>query len=137
MNTSQEMYTEIILDYYNNPKNFGKLNNADIKFKDVNPSCGDEIEIEAKVKNKKIENIKFNGKGCAISLASAELLTENLKGKTLEEARELTKKEILNSLGINLSPLRLKCALLCLKVFKYGLYAYIGQSNNVGEKEYE
>ena len=135
MNQAQEMYTEVILDYYNNPKNFGKLDNPDIKFKDVNPSCGDEIEIETKIKNGKIEEIKFNGKGCAISLATAELLLEKLKGKTINEAKEITKEDVLELLKITLSPLRLKCALLSLKVFKYGLYNYMGQK--IGEEKYE
>ncbi len=135
MNLTEEMYTEMILDHYRNPKNFGNLTNSDIKFKDTNPSCGDEIEITAKVENNKIKEIKFNGKGCAISIASAELVTEYLKNKNIKDLQNFTKKEALELLGINLSPLRIKCALLSLKVFKYGLYNYIG--GNKSEEEYE
>lgn len=136
MNLSKEMYTELILDHYNNPKNFGSLENPDIKFKDTNPSCGDIVEIHAKIKDNKIQDIKFNGKGCAISLASAELLTEHLMGKTINEAKEIKKYEVLKILGIDLSPIRLKCALLSLKVFKYGMYMHLGKNLDDGE-EYE
>jgi nitrogen fixation NifU-like protein len=113
----------------------GNVKNPEIKFKDSNPSCGDEIEIEAKIENGIIKEIKFNGKGCAISLASAELLTQHLKGKKIEEIKNISREEALDLIKINLSPLRIKCVLLSLKVFKYGLYNYMEQSLN-GE-EYE
>jgi len=126
--TPKEMYTEIILDYYNNPKNFGTLDKPDIKFKDVNPACGDIVEITAKVNKNRIEDIKFKGNGCAISLASAEILAEHLKGKNIEDIKKLNKEDVLNILNVDLSPLRLKCALLPLKVFKLGLYNYLGKT---------
>jgi|SRR3989338_1502471 len=129
MKMSEEMYTEIILDYYKNPKNFGNLDNPEIKFKDLNPSCGDVVEIQVKLEKNKVHDVKFNGKGCAISLASAELLTEHLKGKNIDEIKNLNKEEILELLGINLSEIRLKCALLPLKVFKVGLYNYLGEKD--------
>jgi nitrogen fixation NifU-like protein len=134
MNLSKEMYTELILDHYNNPKNFGSLENPDIKFKDTNPSCGDIIEIHAKIKDNKIHNIKFTGKGCAISQATAEILTGHIKGKTLNEVSNLTKAEVLSLIGISLSPIRLKCALLSLKVLKCGVCLYLGE--NLDNEEY-
>ena len=128
--TTSEMYTEMIIDYSQNPKNFGKIENAVILFKDVNPSCGDVIEISASLEKETIKDIKFSGSGCAISMAAAELLTENLKGKKIEEGKILNKEDIFKMLGIELSPLRIKCALLCLKTFKCGLYNYMGEKLN-------
>ena len=126
--TSNEMYTEIILNLYNNPKNKGSIKNPDFKFKDTNPSCGDIIEIQCKIKDKKIIEIKFNGSGCAISQASTELLAEYLKNKQMDKIKNIDKIKLLELLEINISPMRLKCALLPLKVFKYGLYSYLGKT---------
>jgi nitrogen fixation NifU-like protein len=125
-----DIYKEIILDYYKNPRNYGKLENPDIKAKDSNPLCGDEIEIQIKLDDKKerIEEIKFNGRGCAISQASVSMLTEMVEGMKIEEIKELTKEHILELLGNpNLGPLRIKCALLGLKVLKLGVYSYLGE----------
>jgi|SRR3989344_35693 len=128
---SEEIYQEIILDYWRNPKNYGKLENPDISFRDTNPSCGDIIEIAIKIgKNNIIENIKFNGSGCIISQVSASMLTELVKNKSLEDIKNLKKEEILNMLGIELSGMRLKCALLSLKVLKFGVYNYLGEEND-------
>jgi len=122
------MYTEIIMDYYKYPKNKGKIENADIIFKDTNPLCGDVIEMSIKVNANHIKDIKFDGQGCAISLASASLLTEMVKGKSLEEIKNLTKEELLENLGApNLGHVRVKCAALSLKVLKYSVYRYLGE----------
>ena len=125
---SSDIYRELILDYYRNPRNFGKLDPHDIDSRDSNPLCGDEVEIQIKVSpDNKIEDIRFYGKGCAISLASASMLTELAKGKPLEWAKELSKDDILKMLGTSdLGPARIKCALLSMKVLKTGVYEYLG-----------
>jgi nitrogen fixation NifU-like protein len=125
---SSDIYRELILDYYRNPRNFGKLDPHDIDFKDSNPLCGDEIEMQVKVSpDGKMEDVKFIGKGCAISQASASMLTELAKGRPLEWVKELSKADILKMLGTSdLGPARIKCALLSMKVLKSGVYAYLG-----------
>ena len=125
--SATEIYQEFILDYWKNPKNFGKIENPTISFKDVNPSCGDVVQIDANIENGKIKDIKFFGSGCAISQAAASMLTEHLKGKNINEVKNLNKENILEMLDIELSAMRIKCALLCLKVFKCGLYLYLGE----------
>lgn len=126
---SSDFYRELILDYYRNPRNFGKLDPHDIDAKDLNPLCGDEIEMQIRVSpgRDKIEEIKFIGKGCAISLASASMLTEMAKGKPLEWVKELSRDDILKMLGTSdLGPARIKCAMLSVKVLKTGVYTYLG-----------
>jgi len=123
-----DVYTEIILDYYKYPRNKGKVTNPDIVFKDTNPLCGDVIEMSIRVNSNHIKEIKFEGNGCAISQASASLLTDMVQGKSLEEIKNLTKEELLENLGApNLGHVRVKCALLSLKVLKYGVYNYLGE----------
>jgi len=126
--SSADIYREIILDYYRNPRNFGRLEKYDIESHDVNPLCGDEIEMQLKVGDgQKIEEIKFTGKGCAISQASASMLTELAKGKQLEWVKEVSKEDIFKMLGDpDLGPSRVKCALLGMKVLKTGVYGYLG-----------
>jgi nitrogen fixation protein NifU and related proteins len=124
--SSADIYREIILDYYRNPRNYGKLTNPDIAQKDSNPLCGDELEMHINIKESKIVDVKFTGKGCAISQASASMLTELIMGKNFEEVKKLTKEDILDNLGLHdLGPARIKCALLSLKVLKSGLYSYL------------
>ncbi len=126
---SSDFYRELILDYYRNPRNFGKLDPHDIDAKDLNPLCGDEIEMQIRVspEKDKIEEIKFIGKGCAISQASASMLTELAKGKPLEWVKELAREDILKMLGTSdLGPARIKCAMLSVKVLKTGVYGYLG-----------
>ncbi len=115
-------YLEYLLDYYENPRNYGTIEKADISYEEGNPSCGDVIRIDLKLEEGKIKDIKFSGKGCVISQASASILTEMVKGKALEEIKKIGKAEILEAIGIPISPLRLKCALLSLKVLKAGIY---------------
>ena len=126
---SSDFYRELILDYYRNPRNFGKLDPHDIDAKDLNPLCGDEIEMQIRVSadKDKIEEIRFIGKGCAISQASASMLTEMAKGKPLEWVKELSRDDILKMLGTSdLGPARIKCAMLSVKVLKTGVYGYLG-----------
>ena len=123
----EEMYREIILDHYRHPHNYGELANADIKVKDSNPLCGDVITMQMNVNGGTIKDVKFVGRGCAISQASASLLTDFVKGKKIDEIKKLDKNDVLNLLGIEISYVRLKCALLSLKVLKSGLYSYLGE----------
>lgn len=125
---SSDIYKDIILDYYRNPRNFGDLPNPDVRAKDSNPLCGDIIEMQLKINDGKVEDVRFKGKGCAISQASASMLTEVVKGKSLDEVKAMSKSDVLNLLGIDPGPTRIKCALLGLKVMKLGVYAYLGQA---------
>ena len=119
----EDLYREIIIDRYKNPIYRGTLDPHDISFEDDNPLCGDHIRIDLRVdENERITEATFDGQGCAISQASADLLLESIQGKTLDEVKKLTKEEILDLLGIELGPVRLKCALLSLKVLKAGVY---------------
>ena len=126
---SEDLYKEIILDYYKNPRNFGTLENPDMKAMDTNPLCGDELEMQIKLgESNKIADIRFNGKGCAISMASASLLTEMVQGKNIDDARKFKKEELLGAMGTpNLGPVRIKCALLPLKVLKLAIYSSLGK----------
>lgn len=124
--SSADIYREIILDYYRNPRNYGKITNPDISQHDSNPLCGDELEMHINIKDDKVADVKFTGKGCAISQASASMLTELIMGKDFEYVKKLTKEDILDNLGLHeLGPARIKCALLSLKVLKSGLYSYL------------
>lgn len=128
------VYSEIILDYYRHPRNKGTLDHPQISAKDSNPLCGDIIEMQLELdKNNSVRDVRFNGQGCAISQASASMLTEIVKGKTVDEVRKISKEEILSLIGGQLSAVRLKCALLSLKVLKTGVYTYLGSNNS--EKE--
>ena len=126
--SSADIYRELILDYYRSPRNFGKLEKFDIDAHDTNPLCGDEIDMQIRVgEGKKIEEIKFTGKGCAISQASASMLTELAKGKPLEWVKQVSKEDVFKLLGNpDLGPSRVKCALLGMKVLKSGVYGYLG-----------
>lgn len=113
-----DMYRENILDHFKNPRNFGNLENADATQKEVNILCGDEVEVQIKVNGNAINDIRFNGRGCAISQAAASILTEFVKGKNFDEIKRLERNDILEMLGIEISPVRLKCALLALYALK-------------------
>jgi nitrogen fixation protein NifU and related proteins len=118
-----DLYRELIIDHYKNPQFRGHLDPNDIHFEDDNPLCGDHIEITLRVdESGKVTDGRFDGKGCAISQASADLLIESIIGKPVEEVKKLSKQDVLDLLGIELGPVRLKCALLSLKVLKAGVY---------------
>ena len=113
------MYKEQIMELYSQKQNFGELKNKTHSVKHNNkPSCTDEINLDLKIKNGKITDAKFSGKTCFISTVSASVLTENIKGLTLEKARKLTKKDIDKFLGINIIPIRIKCELLALEALQ-------------------
>ncbi|MDP1546441.1 MAG: SUF system NifU family Fe-S cluster assembly protein [Anaerolineales bacterium] len=118
-----DLYREVIIEHYKNPSYRGKLVPHDISFADNNPLCGDHIQIDLRVnKDGVVTEAMFDGHGCAISQASADLLMEFVIGKPLGEVKLLNKQDILDMLGIDLGPVRLKCALLSLKVLKAGVY---------------
>jgi len=118
-----DLYREVIIEHYKNPSYRGKLDPHDITFADNNPLCGDHIQIDLRVDaNNRVIEALFDGHGCAISQASADLLMETIIGKSLEDVKKLNKQDILDMLGIDLGPVRLKCALLSLKVLKAGVY---------------
>ena len=129
----EDMYRENILDHYQNPRHYGTLEDPDISYKDDNPLCGDIIRLDIKLDDEdRISQVAFSGEGCAISQASASMLTEEILGKTMDEVKQISKDDILEMLGIQLGPVRLKCALLSLKVLKAGAY---GLTDWTGEED--
>lgn len=118
-----DLYRELIIDRYKNPQFRGSLNPHDIAFEDDNPLCGDHIRVQLRVDSEgQITDAAFDGHGCAISQASADLLMESVIGKNVEEVKTYSKEDLLEMLGLELGPVRLKCALLSLKVLKAGVY---------------
>lgn len=125
-----DLYREVIIEHYKNPGYRGKLDPHDISFADNNPLCGDHIQIDLRVDtNGVVTDARFDGHGCAISQASADFLMESVIGKSLEEVKKLNKEDLLELLGIELGPVRLKCALLSLKVLKAGVYG-LGEASD-------
>jgi len=125
-----DLYRELIIDRYKNPIYRGSLDPHDISFEDDNPLCGDHIRVELRVsEDDRVKEAVFDGHGCAISQASADLLMESIQGKTLEEVKKISKEDILEMLGLELGPVRLKCALLPLKVLKAGVYG-LGEASD-------
>jgi nitrogen fixation NifU-like protein len=122
MNEWDEMFRENILEHYRHPRNQGTLEHPDITYEDANPLCGDRIRMDLDVKDGKINAVRFSGHGCSISQAAASMLSERIEGQPLEEVRKLTRDDMLDMLGIELGPVRLKCALLALKTLKAGVY---------------
>ena len=121
-----DLYRDNILDHYKNPRNFGNMDKPDSLAEESNPLCGDKICIQIKLqttnyKLQTIQDIKFSGVGCAISIASASLLTEKVKNLDLAKVQRLKTKDIVDMLGITLTPTRLKCALLSLEVLQKAL----------------
>lgn len=126
----EDLYREVIIDRYKNPQYRGALEPNDITFEDDNPLCGDHIRIDLRLgESGRIVEAAFDGHGCAISQASADLLIESILGKTIEEVRLVKKQDVLDLLGIELGPVRLKCALLSLKVLKAGVYG-LGEASD-------
>lgn len=131
MSSNADIYHEMIVEYSRHPINFGKIENADVSYHDSNPLCGDSIDIFMNVNDNKISDIKFNGRGCAICMACSSVLTEIVKGKSIDEVKKIQKDDVLGELGLqNLQAVRIKCALLSLKVLKYGIYTYLANKLN-------
>lgn len=118
----EDLYREHILDHYQNPRNYGEIDDPDVSHEEYNPLCGDRLILELKYEDDHVAEVKFHGEGCAISQASASMLTELIAGKSIDEVKALTKDDVLGMLGIPVGPVRMKCALLSLKAVKAGVY---------------
>lgn len=125
------LYRELILDHSKNPRNKGSLDPADFSYQDVNPLCGDEIRIDLRVEDDRVSDIKFSGRGCAISQAATSMLTEMVIGQPVEAVKEISKEDVLEELGVPIGPARMKCALLGLKVLKAGLYGVVPSDDSL------
>jgi len=121
---------EEIMERYKEPINQGTIENPNLKFKDSNPLCGDEIEIQASIENNQIKNIKFTSIGCVISKASVDILSDHVNNKNIDEVSNITNDEMLELLGISVTPMRLKCALLGLIILKKGIKEYKNDTRN-------
>ena len=119
---SSDLYQEQILDHYRHPRNYGKLDRPDASFEDSNPLCGDMVAIDLAYDGDRIAEIRFRGSGCAISQAATSMLTEMVAGQTKEAALAISRAELLEEIGVPLSPARVKCALLGYKVLHAALY---------------
>ncbi len=125
-----DLYRELIIDRYKNPHFRGVLDPHDITFEDDNPLCGDHIRMDLRINgDNRVSEVAFDGHGCAISQATADLLAETVLGKTIDEVKQISKQDVLDMLGIELGPVRLKCALLSLKVLKAGVYG-VGEATD-------
>lgn len=132
-----DMYAENILEHYKHPHNYGQLPNRNAEYKEYNPLCGDMVTIYLLIENNRVKDVMFVGKGCAISQSAMSLLTDEIKGKTLDEIKRLDRGFILDLLGVEISPVRLKCATIGIKALKLAVYDYlIKQGKNVKEKEF-
>jgi nitrogen fixation NifU-like protein len=120
----EQLYREVILDHYKNPRGHGVIEGADAEAEGLNPLCGDEVSIYVSLEEdgETIDEVKFSGRGCAISQAATSMLTEMVKGRSATEVATLDKEELLEEIGIPLTPIRLKCALLGLGVLKVALH---------------
>ena len=118
------LYREEVMDHYQNPRNFGKLAGAEVRYSDYNPVCGDEVEMQLKVEGGRVKEAMFTGKGCAISQAAASMLTEEAVGKGVKELANMKSDEMLKIIRINPGPVRIKCALLALRAMQKGIVQY-------------
>lgn len=122
-----DMYREVILEHYRHPHHFGELDEFTFEAEGVNPLCGDEIKVQVRVDDEgRIADLRFNGAGCAISQASMSMLSDEVVGKRLADVAQVQKADVLDLLGIELTPMRLKCALLGLIVLKLGMHEHAG-----------
>ncbi|HEY3920503.1 MAG TPA: SUF system NifU family Fe-S cluster assembly protein [Gaiellaceae bacterium] len=121
---SDDFYRENILDHYKNPRNYGQVEEAHAHAEGQNPLCGDEVSISLRFAKdgETIEDVRFEGRGCAISQASTSMLTDLVKGKKAADVAAMPKDELIEEVGIQLTPIRLKCAILGLGVLKVALH---------------
>ena len=132
----EDIYRQYILEHYREPHNHGRLDHPDIHAADTNPLCGDRIELDLQVADGRVTEVRFSGRGCAISQAAASMLTERIEGATLDELRALRPADILEMLGVEIGPARQRCALLCLRVLHQGIGGpYTGRWSDEDEDE--
>lgn len=127
-NIDDTIYKETLMDIYKHPQNMGVLPGATVEVNEINPMCGDKLKIQLKIENGKVVDAKFAGDVCAVGVVSAELLTEEIKDKTLQEVKGFTKEDLLKLIGINLTTSRIKCATLSLEGVENAIKKY--ESNN-------
>lgn len=128
-----DMYREYILEHYRHPHHFGTLEDKTFEAEGVNPLCGDEIKVQVRVDDEnRVQDLRFSGQGCAISQASMSILSDEIIGKTLDEVAAMNKEDVVELLGIPLTPVRLKCALLGLIVVKVGMHDHAGTEPPAG-----
>jgi nitrogen fixation NifU-like protein len=116
-----DLYRQYILDHFREPRNYGAIEDADIHAADTNPLCGDRIAFDLKIQDGRVKEVRFSGRGCAISQASASMLTEKIEGASLEELQALTPQDVFDMLGVEIGPARQRCALLSLRVLHQGI----------------
>lgn len=129
-----DIYAEELISHYEHPHNKRKIPGASAEFHDDNPTCGDELTMYIKVKDGKIEDISFEGYGCAISQASASMLTDFIKGKGIEDAKKMDYEKLKELIGIDPGPGRMNCAVLCLKTLAGALFVYEQRGDSMGQK---
>ena len=132
-----DFYREEILEHYTHPHNYGTMEDPDITHEEDNPLCGDRIRFDIRLEKdgETVKDVRFSAVGCAISKASASMLSDLLIGQTLDEIKNLSSEDVVDELGIDLGPVRLKCALLPLKVVKVGAYGLDGWSDRTDEED--
>lgn len=116
--TEEDINTEILLDHYRNPHNYGQIEDASVKLIEYNPVCGDTVQISLKIENGVVADAKFIGRGCSVSQGTASMLTDRIKGKPVEEVKKINQEDVLNMLGLKLGPSREKCAILSLNTLQ-------------------
>ncbi len=126
MSGFDDLYREEILEHYQHPRHRGVLEHPDVTYEDANPLCGDRLRMDLTIRDGRVAEVAFSGEGCAISQAAASMLCERIAGRPVAEVRALGREDVLEMLGIELGPVRLKCALLGLKTLKAGLYGMGG-----------
>jgi nitrogen fixation NifU-like protein len=129
MSMGSDMYRQQILDHYKNPRNYGEIEEPTYTHVGENPMCGDEIAVDVLLENGHIEQVAFRGDGCAISQASASMLSERLTGADVEELVEMDRDDVIEMLGVDISPMRVKCAVLAEKVAQDGYEIYQGEKD--------
>jgi nitrogen fixation NifU-like protein len=136
MGMGSDMYRQQILDHYRNPRNYGELEDPTFSHVGENTSCGDEIEVFVALDEEDhVEAVTFTGDGCAISQAAASLLSEEVRGMTVEELYELDRDDVLELLGVEVTPMRIKCAVLAEKVIQDGAKLHEGEEVDVTSTE--
>jgi nitrogen fixation protein NifU and related proteins len=126
-----DLYRQYILDHFREPRNYGSLDDADFHAADTNPLCGDRIAFDLKLQDGRVKDVRFSGRGCAISQASASMLTEKIEGASLEDLRALMPQDMFDMLGVEIGPARQRCALLSLRVLHQGIGGkYTGQMDD-------